>query len=135
MPEFNNLLEAEAWYKEEAQAAAEHREPNHDVVFVEPEVPANTVFDPAPELAYPIAPDPETIIESGSPYTAFEGTVDPIFDPAELTPIPLYNEGGTALVEPESEITESEITEATPVADTTEATPVADSISSDTPQE
>ena len=101
MPDFNNLLEAEAWYAEEAQAKAEHREPDHSPK-PEPEPPhPNTVFDPDPALAYEPIPEPETITQSASPYVTSDIEVEPTYDPAVLTPIPQYNSDGTdATVEP-----------------------------------
>ena len=128
MPDFNNLLEAEAYYKEEAQAKAEHREPQHGVTIEPVEVHENSVFDPDPALAYSVTPDPEKVTESGSPSLAFEGEVAEAFDPAELTPIPHYNSDGTdATVE--SPVAD-EVIEADEPAEPTEPTE-----SSDTPKE
>lgn len=122
MPEFNNLLEAEAYYKEESQAKAEKREPNHNPEIIEVEVHENTVFNPNPDLTYSVVPEPETIVESGSPYVEFSDVeVEPTYDPAVLTPIPIYNADGT------DASVESEV-EDTPIADDTLATPIADSI-------
>ena len=125
MPDFNNLLEAEAYYKEESQAKAEGREPDHTTTIpAQAESHENSVFNPDPALEYPIIPDPETLTESGSPTSAFEGEVAESFDPAELTPIPQYNSDGTdATVEPP--VAEVKFVEPTPVV----------SKSSDTPKE
>jgi hypothetical protein len=130
MPEFNNLLEAEAYYKEEAQAKAENRKADHVSIPQQASpVHENTVFDPNPELAYDVTPDPETIKESGSPFVESEVEVVETFDPAVLTPIPHYNADGTnATVEPE-------VIEEPPVAEFTEDPEDPDTESSDTPEE
>lgn len=143
MPEFNNLLEAEAYYKEESQAKAEKREPNHNPEIIEVEVHENTVFNPNPDLTYSVVPEPETIVESGSPYVEFsEVEVEPTYDPAVLTHIPIYNADGTDASVDNSDgaevwvKTETVIPEPTPIADSILDSPVANDVTgSNTPVE